>query len=615
MSEYDDRIAVIGLAGRFPGADSVPEFWRLLRDGVDAVHDYTDGELRQLGVGQGLLDDPALVRSGGALPGGALDGIAGFDAELFGFDAREAALLDPQHRLFLESAWGALEDAGCDPQRYDGDVGVFTGISTNRYFLFHLLGNPEAADGDPDDWEAQLAIRPGAEYLPARVAYRLGLRGPAIAVQTACSSSLTAVCVAAQSLLDYGCDLAVAGGASVSLPRHRHTPGGLVSPDGRTRAFDASAAGTGYGSGTGAVVLKRYADLDPDRDRVHAVLRGWAVNNDGAHRAGFAAPGTDGQAAVVAEALARAGVSPHELGYLEAHGSATVLGDAIELAALHQVWQAAGPSPAGSCALGTAKANIGNLDAASGIAALVAAVRAVTEGTVPAHAQFHEPHPGLGLESGPFTIPRVRGPWPHAGSRLAGVSSFGLGGSNAHVVLEQAPSPTPHTPPTPDTTPGPHTTPAPPPPPSLKPPPTDWHLLPLSAHSPAALADACDRLAAHLESAGPALSLADVAYTLAVGRRVLPYRAAVAARRPAEAAEVLRRVAAGPQAGPPPPDEAGGELRAAADSWLRGESTDWTSYLKDRPGRVCTLPAHPFRRRRHWIDPPDRRATTRGGPA
>lgn len=590
MSEYDDRIAVVGLAGRFPGADSVPELWRLLRDGVDAVHDYTDAELRQLGIGPGLLEDPALVRSGGVLPGGALDGIAGFDAELFGFDARDAALLDPQHRLFLESAWEALEDAGCDPSRHNGDVGVFTGISTNRYFLFHLLGNPAASGDGPDDWEAQLATRPGADYLPAQVAYRLGLRGPAMAVQTACSSSLTAVCVAAQSLVDYGCDLAVAGGASVSLPRHRHTPEGLVSPDGRCRAFDAAAAGTGYGTGAAAVVLKRYADVDPDRDRVHAVLRGWAVNNDGAHRAGFAAPGEDGQAAVVAEALARAEVSPHEVGYLEAHGSATVLGDAIELAALHQVWRAAGASPAGSCALGTVKANIGNLDAASGIAGLVAAVRAVGEGSVPAHVQFREPHPELGLETGPFTVPRTLRPWPHGGSRLAGVSSFGLGGSNAHVVLEQADLPAPA-------------------------PAAGWQLLPLSAHTPAALSEACRRLAGHLETAGPGLRLADVAYTLAAGRRVLPYRAAIAAREPAEAAATLRRIAAGPQAGPPLPGEAGPELHAVADSWLRGEDTDWTSYLKDRPGRVCTLPAYPFRRRRHWIDPPARRAADRGGPA
>lgn len=589
MSEYDDRVAVVGLAGRFPGADSVPELWRLLREGADAVHDYTEPELRQLGIGQGLLDDPALVRSGGALPGGALDGIAGFDAELFGFDARDAALLDPQHRLFLESAWEALEDAGCDPRRYDGDVGVFTGVSTNRYFLYHLLGNPAATGGGPDDWEAQLATRPGADYLPAQVAYRLGLRGPAMAVQTACSSSLTAVCVAAQSLLDYGCDLAVAGGASVSLPRHRRTAEGLVSPDGRCRAFDAAADGTGYGSGSAAVVLKRYADIDPDRDRVHAVLRGWAVNNDGAHRAGFGAPGTDGQAAVVAEALARAGVSPHELGYLEAHGSATVLGDAIELAALHQVWRAAGASPAGSCALGTVKAGIGNLDAASGIAALVAAVRAVDEGTVPAHPHFREPHPELALGAGPFTVPRTLAPWPRDGSRLAGVSSFGLGGSNAHVVLEQATRP-------------------------AREPARDRHLLPLSAHTPEALSEACLRLAAHLESAGPGLSLADVAYTLAVGRRVLPYRAAVVAREPADAAAALRQAAAGPRTGPPLSGEAGPEVREAAESWLRGEDTDWTSYLKDRQGRVCTLPAYPFRRRRHWIDPPAHRAADRGGP-
>ncbi|HWM03114.1 MAG TPA: polyketide synthase, partial [Actinophytocola sp.] len=337
-----DEIAVVGLAGRFPGAADVAALWRNLLDGVDAIHDHTDDELRELGVDEALIADPTLVRGHGRLAG-----VADFDADFFGVPEAEALAMDPQQRLFIEQSWVALNDAAVDPTRDERAIGVFAGASSNRYFLFRVLGR----DGD---WEERLATRWAPDYLPAQVAYRLGLTGPAIAVQTACSSSLVAVCTAAQSLLDFRCDLALAGGVSVTEPRFRHTEGGLVSPDGRCRAFAAAGQGSGYGSGVAVLALARLEDALDRGDRVYAVLRGWAVNNDGAARAGFAAPGLAGQSGVVTEALAGSQVDPAEIGYVEAHGSGTRVGDAIEVGALTQAFgRTDTPGEPGRCALGS----------------------------------------------------------------------------------------------------------------------------------------------------------------------------------------------------------------------------------------------------------------------
>ncbi|GAB3938212.1 hypothetical protein GCM10027614_17840 [Micromonospora vulcania] len=436
VREYTgDEIAVVGLAGRFPGAPDVATFWWNLCAGVDAIHDHSDEELAELGVGPGLRADPRHVKATGRL-----DGVADFDAEFFSFGDREAARTDPQHRLFLETAWEALEDAGHDPSRFPGLVGVYGATSVNRYFLFHLMDNPAVVgDVDPDDWEARLIGRQLTDHLPGQVAYRLGLTGPAVAVQSACSSSLVAVCLAAQSLADYQCDIALAGGVSVTWPRHRHTPGGLASPDGRCRAFDEGAQGAGFGSGVGVVALRRLADAQADGDRVLAILPGWAVTNDGADRAGYAVPGPAGQAAAVAGALAAAEVAPGEVRFIEAHGSGTPLGDAIEVAALHEVYQ--GTAPAETCALGSVKTTIGHLDAAAGIAGLIKAVLAVQHGVIPPNLHFTRPHPEIDLAAGPFYVPTKVRDWPDAPRRVAGVSSFGLGGTNAHVVVEQPPRP------------------------------------------------------------------------------------------------------------------------------------------------------------------------------
>ncbi len=424
-----DAVAIVGMAGRFPGAPDVDTFWRNLLDEVDSVVTCSDDELRAAGVAEELLADPRYVRATGRLAG-----LADFDAGFFGYPPAEAALIDPQQRLFLQTAWTAMEDAGYDPGRPDGTVGVFAGTSVNRYFLGHLYGNPAAGPtarpGDPD---ALMAPGHAPDYLPLRVSYKLGLTGPSVAVQAACASSLVAVCLAAQSLLDYRCDTAIAGGASVAATEpsgYLAREGGLLSPDGVVRAFDADARGTVYGSGAGAVVLKRLADTADDH--VYAVLEGWAVANDGAQRAGFAAPGVSGLASAVVEALSCADLSPADIGYVEAHGTGTPVGDAIEVRALAEAFR----GEAAGCLLGSVKSSIGNLDAAAGVVGLIKAALAVRHAVVPATLHFTAPHPDLDLAAGPFEVAARTRPWPDGpGPRRAGVTSIGLGGTSAHVVL------------------------------------------------------------------------------------------------------------------------------------------------------------------------------------
>ncbi|MFC7613063.1 beta-ketoacyl synthase N-terminal-like domain-containing protein [Actinokineospora soli] len=378
-----------------------------------------------------------------------------------------------------------------------------------------------------------------------------------MAVQSACSSALVAVCEAAQSLADYRCDTALAGGVAVTWPRHR--AGGMSSPDGRCRAFDESAAGTGYGSGVGVVVLRRLADARADGDHVYAVLPGWGVANDGAARAGFAAPGPDGQAEAIAEALASAGVDPAEVGYVEAHGSGTPLGDAIEAAALTEVF--AGVE---RCALGSVKTNIGHLDAAAGIAGLIKAVLAVRHGLIPPSLHFTAPHPDVDL--GPFTVPTKVTAWPD-GPRIAGVSAFGVGGTNAHVLVQESEEDIPDAVGE-----------------------RSW-VLPVSARDEVALRQALVDLREHVAAHGP--RIADVAYTLAVGRRAFACRAAVECTD----STVLDALdAAIHQAGAPRAD--------LARRWLAGEDVDWGAEFDGLPVRRVPLPTYPFQRSRYWIDPP-----------
>ncbi|MBN1237196.1 MAG: type I polyketide synthase, partial [Gammaproteobacteria bacterium] len=493
-------VAIVGLACRFPGAPDADTYWRNLCDGVESIGFFSDAELERAGVARRLLDDPSYVRAGGCLPD-----IETFDAEFFGINPREAEVMDPQHRLFLECAWEALENAGCDSERYDGRIGVLGGVGVNGYAMTNLLGRGALAGRVG---ALQASIRNRTDHLTTHVCYKLDLRGPGITVQTACSTSLVAVHLACQSLLNGECDMALAGGASLAIP-HRtgylYQEGGILSPDGHCRAFDAEAAGTVPGSGAGIVVLKRYEDAIADGDTVVALIRGSAVNNDGSNKVGYTAPGLDGQVEVIAEALGVANVDAQTIGYVEAHGTGTHLGDPIEIEALTRAF-GAGADGKKFCAIGSVKSNIGHLDTAAGVAGLIKAALALEHGRIPPSLHYSRPNPQIDFDAGPFYVNAELSDWARAGTpRRAGVSSFGIGGTNAHVVLESAPAPRASSPGRP------------------------WQLLTLSAKSAAALEAATQNLAEHLKRPR-GVGLADVAYTLQVGRRAFEYRRAVVCR-------------------------------------------------------------------------------------
>ncbi|MER6800017.1 type I polyketide synthase, partial [Amycolatopsis mediterranei] len=470
MQLSDRDIAVIGIACRYPAADGPEQFWATVTSGTDVVRSFTDDELLGDGADPASIADPGYVRSGVVL-----DGIAEFDAEFFGMSRREAEVLDPQHRLFLECCWHALEDAGQAPGSAGRRTGVFAGARSSVYLTENLSSAPELLHAVGD---YQVALSTDKDYLAGRVAYKLDLRGPAVSVNTACSTSLVAVHLAKQSLLLGECEVALAGGAAIEPAQRRGYPyveGGTLSPDGHCRPFDRNARGTIAASGVGVVVLKRLADALRDGDPVRAVIRGSAINNDGAAKVGFTAPGVDGQVDVITRALADARVPPRSVGYVEAHGTGTPLGDPIEVSALTKAFRT-GTEDTGFCVLGSVKATFGHADAAAGVAGLIKAVLALEHGVLPAGPNLDEPSPRIRLAKSPFRLNKSTVDWTTDGSpRRAGVSSFGMGGTNAHVVLEEAP------PRQPDAD---RTGPA---------------LLALSAATPRALIDLAESLATHLE--------------------------------------------------------------------------------------------------------------------
>jgi acyl transferase domain-containing protein len=515
MRSSDHSVAIIGMAGRFPGAATLDAFWSNLRAGVESIEFFQEKDREP-----GPLDGAFGGHGSLVCAAGVLKGIENFDAELFGFSPREAAVLDPQHRIFLECAWEAMENAGHFGARFPGAIGVFAGCGANTYLL-NLLSHPEIlAVLDP----RQLVLANDKDYLSSRVSYRLGLTGPSLTVQTACSTSLVAVHQACQSLLNGECDLAIAGGVSLRIPQragYYYIAGGIESRDGHCRAFDARASGTVPSSGAGVVILRRAADAIDARDHIRALIRGSAVNNDGARRAGYTAPSASGQAAVIAEAMAVAGVSAEQIGLVETHGTGTLLGDPIEAAALAEIFRTKSPS-ADTCAIGSVKTNIGHLDAAAGVAGLIKAVLALEHAEIPPSLNFEIPNPNIDLKSSRLEVARHLRSWPRGNaSRCAGVSSFGIGGTNAHVVLQEAPQ-----------TPARRSS-------------HEWHLLPVSAASPAALDRACLSLSDRLAS--PEVpNLADTAFTLQTGRAEMAYRRAVVCRSPSEGAELLKRRAKAP---------------------------------------------------------------------
>ncbi|HEU0051969.1 MAG TPA: beta-ketoacyl synthase N-terminal-like domain-containing protein, partial [Longimicrobium sp.] len=427
-------IAVVGMAGRFPGAPGVDALWANLRAGVESIRRFTDEELAAAGVPESLRADPAFVPAQGALAEVDL-----FDAAFFGFTPREAEVTDPQQRLFLEVAWEALEHAGYDAARVPGRVGVYAGASMSSYYL-NLLSRPDvtAAAGG-------MAVNMGnaADFLAPRAAFKMGLEGPAVVVQTACSTSLVAVNLACQALLGGVCDMALVGGSSVTAKErigYLYQQGNINSPDGHCRAFDAQAGGTVGGSGVAVAALKRLEDALADGDTVHAVILASAINNDGSAKISFTAPRVEGQAAVIRAAHAAAEVDPATITYVEAHGTGTELGDPIEIEALTQAFRA-GTDRTGYCAIGSIKTNLGHLDAAAGIAGLIKTTLALRTGEIPPSLHFTRPNPQIDFASSPFFVNATLAKWtPPAGMpRRAGVSSFGIGGTNAHVVMEEPP--------------------------------------------------------------------------------------------------------------------------------------------------------------------------------
>ncbi|WP_418960770.1 beta-ketoacyl synthase N-terminal-like domain-containing protein [Streptomyces tritici] len=505
----EQSVAIIGMSGRFPGAPDVDALWRLVVSGGDGATRYTDEELLAAGVPQAVLEDPAFVRSGYPLAGHDR-----FDAAFFGMSRSEAELTDPQHRLLLETAWQALERAGYPAGSCEARTGVFTGVAANGHLRERVP--QDGPDGRvSDEIQAGIGNDPGMPAL--RVSYKLGLTGPSLTVQTACSSSLVGVHLAVQSLLSRECDLALAGGVAVrelEPSGYRYEEGAILSADGRCRPFDVQAGGTVSGDGVAVVVLKRLEEAVADGDHIHAVIRGSAVNNDGSDKIGFTAPSARGQAEVISEALAVAGVEPGSVQYVEAHGTATPLGDPIEVQALTEVF---GPGlPAGSVHLGSVKSNVGHLDAAAGVTGLIKAALALEHRHIPPTAHFTAPNPRLALDKGPFRVDAEGLPWPQTQEPpRAGVSAFGIGGTNAHVVLEAPPRA------------------------ETAPEPGGWQVLPLSARTPEDLRAAADRLADALD-AGSGPGLADTAYTLQVGRAALPHRRTVVASGRAEAVAALR---------------------------------------------------------------------------
>ncbi|MEH0934862.1 type I polyketide synthase [Micromonospora psammae] len=510
-----EPLAIVGLAARVPGADDVRQFWRNLVDGVESVASFSREEQLARGAKLAEVDDPGWVSRAPII-----EGFDQFDAGLFGVTAREAEVMDPQHRLFLESCYAALQDAGYDPARYAGSIGVYAGTGSQNYLRDNIFRNRRVS-GSPS---SVVSINTGnsPNYVTTTPSYRLDLRGPSLTVQTACSTSLVAFHLACEALRNGECDMALAGGVNLEMPHGIGYLGmdGFTSPDGHCRPFDAGANGTVWGSGVGVTLVKRLADAVADGDTIRALVLGNAINNDGAQKAGFTAPSVDGQMAAVAQAVGTAGIDPRTITYVEAHGTGTAMGDPIEVAALSAVYgQHTGDR--GWCAIGSVKSNIGHLSQPSGIVGVIKTVLAMEHRLIPPTINYERPNPAIDFADTPFHVANALAKWDTDGvPRRAGVSSFGIGGTNAHVILQEAPEPAP----------------------VARRPVRRTRSVRVSARTATALERAADQLAEHLETVtdAPPGHLADVAHTLRVGRPEYPHRISVVADDLPEAAAALR---------------------------------------------------------------------------
>ncbi|MCX7748501.1 MAG: acyltransferase domain-containing protein [Clostridia bacterium] len=515
MENYDENnsmgaIAIIGMTGRFPGAGDMDEFWQNLYNGVESVKFFSRDELIKMGIDKHLLDNPRFVAADAIL-----DGMDMFDASFFDYSAREAEIMDPQHRLFLESAWEVLESAGYSSELYDGRIAVYAGANLSGYMIRNLYSNPGLVEGLGT---FKIMIANGQDFLATKVSYKMNLMGPSVNVNTLCSSSMVALHYACQNLLNYGCDLALAGGVSFQVSRNEaffYQEGGIGSSDGHCRAFDSKANGTVSGSGLAVVALKRLEDALSDGDPIHAVIRGTGINNDGSSKNSYTAPNVDGQAECIAEAVAMSGVNPETITYIDAHGTGTDLGDPIEIAALTKVFRAYTKKKQ-YCAIGSVKTNIGHLVNAGGLASVVKTVLSMQHRVIPPSLNFEEPNAKIDFENSPFYVNTKLSKWETDGFPLrAGVSSFGIGGTNTHVILEEAPPMEPSE----DS-------------------PRPWQLISLSAKTSTALEKMAGNLADHVGK-NPGLKLADIAFTLHVGRKNFNHRRVLICRDVNDLAEKL----------------------------------------------------------------------------
>ncbi|WP_265445534.1 non-ribosomal peptide synthetase [Acetivibrio straminisolvens] len=576
-------IAVVGLSGRFPGAKNIEEFWQNLCNGVESVKQFTDEEVIGEGVDPNALKKPEYVKAWGVL-----DNVDKFDAAFFGYNPREAEVLDPQQRIFLEEAWKALENAGYDAQKYPGKIGVYASVGMNTYT--QNLAESFKEKGLASDY--QIMISNDKDFLATRVAYKLNLKGPAVTVQTACSSSLVAVHLACLSLQNGECDMAVAGGASIRLPQktgYLYQEGMILSPDGHCRAFDEEAKGTVGGNGAGVVVLKRLEDAICDGDSIWAVIKGTAINNDGSVKVGYTAPGIEGQAGAISEAHLKAGVDPETITYIEAHGTGTPLGDPIEIEALKQVFGKT-TQKKGFCAIGSVKTNIGHLDAAAGVSGLIKTVLALKNKIIPPSLNFKKPNPKLNIHDSPFYINNSLKEWKsNIGPLRAGVSSFGIGGTNAHAVLEEAPVVDSDI---------------------CK---NDETLLVFSAKTRSALDKMTYEFVDFLKKNSD-INMADAAYTLQLGRKEMEHRRFVVCKSREDAIYALENIDSIPKRVFDSIEGQNGEerfmevnpkdytLEQLGHLWLKGAKIDWGVLYEGTKRRRIPLPSYPFEGKSYWVD-------------
>jgi acyl transferase domain-containing protein/acyl carrier protein len=598
-NEMTNDIAVIGMAGRFPGADNISELWDNLINNRETIKHFTDEEIEPHEFNyESLKNNPNYIKSRGIL-----NNIDKLDAAFFNLNPKEAALIDPQQRVWLEIAWEALEVSGYSRERTDILIGVFTGSGYNNYIFNNILHTR----ADVDEYvrfrgKSVLlkALGNDVTYISTRTSYKFNLKGPSVTIQTACSTSLVTIAMACQSLLNYESDICIAGGICISVPQETgyiYQRDAMNSKDGHCRSFDADCAGTVFSNGGGAVVLKRLNEAIEDRDNILAVIKGSAVNNDGSIRMSFTAPSVDGQAQVMAAALSMSGVDPETITYVEAHGTGTPLGDPIEVAALNKVYISK-TDVKQFCGIGSIKSNIGHLDAGAGVAGFIKAVLCLQHKQIPATLHYKNPNPEIDFKNSPFYVVDKLSDWnPKGFPRRVAVNSSGFGGTNAHAILEEAPEVESDV--------------------QSKP----YHLLVLSAKTGSALDASIENLQRFLND-NPDIAIADVAYTLAAGRKDFDYRCIITGKDEDLKAGVFFNIVRGKIENNSRDIDTKKDVMALLNKtydnitdwelflsevgklWLSGELIDWKVFYSNERRRFVELPTYPFERKRYWIDPP-----------